>query len=139
MKLAVLLAALAGVSIAVQATVNAAAARSLGLAALISISGFATGTVGLAFALMTSAKPEFTGRAVFFAVSSGVLGCVILGCVTYAVGLGGVARALSLVIAAQLIAGLLFDALGAFGAQISLPKLLGVALIIAGGVLVVRF
>jgi bacterial/archaeal transporter family-2 protein len=52
-----------------------------------------------------------------------------------------VARALSLVIAAQLIAGLLLDALGIFGAgaDFSIPKALGVVLIVLGGVLVVSF
>ena len=50
-----------------------------------------------------------------------------------------VARALSLVIASQLIAGLVFDAFGFFGAEISALKLLGVALILVGGFLVVRF
>ncbi len=137
MKLAVLLATLAGAAIAIQATVNVAAARNLGLATLISVSGFATGFTGLAFALV-SAKPEFTTRAVLFAIASGMLGCVILASVTYAVGVGGVARALSLVIASQLIAGLAFDYLGYFGAETSLLKICGVALIIVGGVLVVR-
>jgi bacterial/archaeal transporter family-2 protein len=52
-----------------------------------------------------------------------------------------VARALSLVIAAQLIAGLVLDALGVFGAgaDFSVLKALGVVLIIAGGALVVSF
>ena len=137
MKLAVLLAAVAGVAVATQVTINAAAARSLGLAALISISGFATGFTALAFALV-SAKPEFTTKAVLFGVASGMLGCVILASVTYAVGVGGVARALSLLIASQLIAGLVFDYFGLFGAEMSFAKLLGVALIIVGGILVVR-
>lgn len=137
MKLAVLLATLAGAAIAIQATVNVAAARNLGLATLISVSGFATGFTGFAFALV-SAKPEFTTRAVLFAVASGMLGCVILASVTYAVGVGGVARALSLLIASQLIAGLIFDYFGVFGAEMSATKLLGVALVIIGGVLVVR-
>jgi uncharacterized membrane protein YdcZ (DUF606 family) len=137
LKLAVLLAMLAGVAIATQATVNAAAARNLGIAALISVSGFATGFTGLAFAL-ASAKPEFTTRAVLFGVASGMLGCVILASVTYAVGVGGFARALSLLVASQLIAGLAFDYFGYFGAEMSLTKLLGVALIVVGGVLVVR-
>lgn len=137
LKLAILLVAIAGAAVATQVTINAAATRSLGLAALISISGFATGFTALAFALV-SAKPEFTARAVLFGVASGVLGCVILASVTYAVGVGGVARALSLLIASQLIAGLAFDYFGFFGAEITVAKLLGVALIIVGGVLVVK-
>jgi uncharacterized membrane protein YdcZ (DUF606 family) len=52
-----------------------------------------------------------------------------------------VARALSLVIAAQLIAGLLLDALAIFGvgADFSIPKAIGVALIVADGALVVSY
>ncbi|MGI8650627.1 MAG: DMT family transporter [Rubrobacter sp.] len=141
MKLVILLASLAGLSIALQATMNASAGRTLGLPVLIAFSGFATGLGGLGFALLASSKPEFSVRAVAFGIGSGLLGCVILACVTYAVGQGGVARALSLVIAAQLIAGLVLDRLGVFGDGVALSpvKVLGVVLIIVGGVLVVRF
>lgn len=141
LKLVVLLAALAGLCIAVQATINAAGTRTLGLPVLIAFSGFATGIGGLAFAMLASAKPEFTVRGVAFGIGSGLLGVVILACVTYAVGQGGVARALSLVIAAQLIAGLVLDRLGVFGDGVALSplKVIGVALIIVGGVFVVRF
>lgn len=137
MKLAILLAMLAGVAVAVQVTINATATRTLGLATLISISGFATGLTGLAFAL-ASAKPELTARTIFYGVASGILGCVILASVTYAAGIGGVARALSLLIASQLVAGLVFDSFGFFGAETSLLKICGVALIIVGGILVVK-
>jgi transporter family-2 protein len=87
------------------------------------------------------AKPEFTGRAVGYAVASGVLGAVIVGSIAVAAGEAGVARALSLVIAAQLIAGVMLDYLGVFGAgaDFSVLKVLGVFLIIAGGVLVVSY
>ena len=74
-------------------------------------------------------------------LASGVLGAVIVGSIAVAAGQAGVARALSLVIAAQLIAGLVLDALGVFGAgaDFSVLKALGVVLIIAGGVLVVSY
>jgi transporter family-2 protein len=51
------------------------------------------------------------------------------------------ARTLSLVVASQLLVGLLLDALGILGAgaQLSLPKALGVLLILIGGVLVIRY
>jgi transporter family-2 protein len=74
-------------------------------------------------------------------VGSGVLGAVIVGAIAIAAAQGGVARALSLVIASQLVFGLILDALGVFGGapDVGALKVLGVALIIAGGVLVVRF
>ena len=127
MRSILILAALAGVCVAVQASLTGAAQRSLGPAALV-VSFFV-------------ARPEFTGRAVVYALASGVLGAVIVGSIAVAAGQAGVARALSLVIAAQLITGLVLDALGVFGAgaDLSIPKALGVALIIAGGALVVSY
>lgn len=140
MKIAIVLAVVAGASVALQVSINAAAQRTLGLAALISISGFATGLAGLVAAMISSSRPEFTGRAITYGMASGVLGCVILASVTYAAVQGGVARALSLLIASQLVFGLVLDFFGVFGAGsgLSLSKLLGVSLIIVGGILVVK-
>ena len=112
-------------------------ARSL---VLVAISGLTTGVFALLISLVV-AKPEFTGRAVGYAVASGLLGAVIVGSIAVAAGQAGVARALSLVIATQLIVGLVLDAFGVFGAgaDFSVLKALGVILIIAGGALVVSF
>jgi bacterial/archaeal transporter family-2 protein len=136
-----ILAVLAGVCVAVQTSLTGAAQRTLGPLALVAISGLTTGVFALLISLFVVSRPEFTGRAVGYAVASGVLGAVIVGAIAVAAGQAGVARALSLVIAAQLIAGLALDALGVFGAgaDFSVPKALGVLLIIAGGVLVVSF
>jgi transporter family-2 protein len=140
MRSTLFLAALAGVCVAVQTSLTGAAQRSLGPAGLVAISGLTTGSCALVVSLFV-ARPEFTGRAVTYALASGVLGAVIVGSVAVAAGQAGVARALSLVIAAQLITGLVLDALGVFGAgaDFSIPRALGVALIIAGGALVVSY
>ena len=140
MRAVVLLAVLAGVCVAVQTNMTAVAQRSLGAPVLVAISGLTTSLTALAIALAL-AKPDFSGRAVGYAVGSGLLGAVIVGAIAIAAAQGGVARALSLVIASQLVFGLLLDALGVFGdgPDIGLLKVLGVVLIIAGGVLVVRF
>jgi bacterial/archaeal transporter family-2 protein len=139
-KSTLILAVLAGVCVAVQTSLTGAAQRTLGPLVLVAISGLTTGVFALLMSLVV-AKPEFTGRAVGYAVTSGILGAVIVGSIAVAAGQAGVARALSLVIAAQLIAGLVLDALGVFGAgaDFSILKALGVLLIIAGGVLVVSF
>jgi uncharacterized membrane protein YdcZ (DUF606 family) len=112
----------------------------LGAPVLVGISGFSTSLTALVVAL-TLAKPEFSGRAVGYAVASGILGAVIVGAIAIAASQGGVARALSLVIASQLVFGLLLDASGVFGnaPDVGVVKVLGVFLIIVGGVLVVRF
>jgi transporter family-2 protein len=140
MKAVVLLAVLAGLCVAIQTNLTAVAQRALGAPMLVAISGLCTSLTALVIAL-TLAKPEFTGRAMGYAVASGVLGAVIVGAIAVAASQGGVARALSLVIASQLVFGLLLDALGVFGdgPDIGLLKVMGVVLIIAGGVLVVRF
>jgi bacterial/archaeal transporter family-2 protein len=140
MRSILILAALAGVCVAVQTSLTGAAQRSLGPAVLVAISGLTTGFCALVVSFFV-ARPEFTGRAVGYALASGVLGAVIVGSIAVAAGQAGVARALSLVIAAQLITGLVLDALGVFGAgaDFSIPRALGVALIIAGGALVVSY
>jgi transporter family-2 protein len=140
MRSTFVLAVLAGVCVAVQASLTGAAQRALGPAVLVAISGLTTGVCALLVSFFVT-KPEFTSRAVGYALASGVLGAVIVGSISVAAGQAGVARALSLVIAAQLIAGLLLDALGIFGvgADFSIPKALGVALIVTGGALVVSY
>jgi transporter family-2 protein len=136
MRSTLILAVLAGVCVAVQTSLTGAAQRALGPLVLVAISGLTTGVFALLISLVV-----FTGRAVGYAVASGVLGAVIVGSIAVAAGQAGVARALSLVIAAQLIAGLVLDALGIFGAgaDFSILKALGVLLIIAGGALVVSY
>jgi transporter family-2 protein len=140
MRSTLILALLAGVCVAVQTSLTGAAQRTLGPAVLVAISGLTTGACALVVSLFV-ARPEFTGRAVVYALASGVLGAVIVGSIAVAAGQAGVARALSLVIAAQLIAGLVLDALGVFGAgaDFSIPKALGVVLIVIGGALVVSY
>jgi transporter family-2 protein len=140
MRSTLILAVLAGVCVAVQTSLTGAAQRTLGPAVLVAISGLTTGLCALLVSFFVT-KPEFTARAITYAVASGVLGAVIVGSIAVAAGEAGVARALSLVIAAQLITGLVLDALGIFGAgaDFSIPKALGIVLIIAGGALVVSY
>src|SRR5215212_4437940 len=136
----VLLAVSAGIAIALQVTVNTIGLRDLGIGGLIGVSGLATAAVGF-LATLFAQRPEYTGKALLCAPVSGVLGAFILGSIALAAGYGGVARTLSLVIASQLIAGLVVDRLGLLGAasqQIGVSKVLGIALILIGGVLVVR-
>ena len=139
MNTGAMLAALAGLAIAAQVVVNTLGIRSLGVGTLIGVSGLATAAAGFAMALFD--RPELTGRAMLYAIVSGLLGAFILGAIVLAAGRAGLAQTLSLVIASQLIAGLLIDRTGLFGpaaADFGLPKVLGVALILVGGLLVVR-
>lgn len=141
MRLAILLAMLAGISIAFQTSLNAGAQRAVGPFVLVAISGATTGLVGLSAALLLG-RPELNVRAVGYSLASGVLGALIVGSIAVAASQGGVARALSLVVGTQLIFSLILDRLGLFGAgasDVSLLKITGVALILIGGILVVRY
>jgi bacterial/archaeal transporter family-2 protein len=137
---AVILAVSAGVAIALQVVVNSIGLRDLGLGGLIGISGATTALAGLAWALF-AARPEATGRALLCAGASGLLGAFILASIVLAANRGGLAQTISLVIASQLVFGLAIDRLGVFGPtaqEIGVLKVLGIALILAGGILVVR-
>jgi transporter family-2 protein len=137
---AVIMAVSAGVAIALQVVVNSIGLRDLGLGTLVGISGATTALVGLGWALF-AARPEATGRALLCALASGLLGAFIVASIVLAANRGGLAQTLSLVIASQLVFGLTIDRLGVFGpvAQgVGVLKVLGVLLILAGGILVVR-
>lgn len=139
MNAGAILAAVAGVAIAAQVVVNTLGIRYLGVGALIGVSGLATTAAGFAVALFS--RPEFTGRAIVYGGASGLLGAFILGAIVLSAGRSGLAQTLSLVIASQLIAGLVVDRTGFFGpaaADVGPLKVLGVALILVGGLLVVR-
>ena len=139
MNTGAILAAMAGLAIATQVVLNTLGIRSLGVGALIGVSGLATAAAGFGLALF--ARPELTGRAMLYAITSGLLGAFILAAVVLAAGRVGLAQTLTLVIASPLIVGLLIDRTGLFGpaaADFGLFKVLGVALVLVGGVLVVR-
>ena len=141
MRLVVLLAVLAGLAVAFQINFNAGAQRIMGPFALVAISGFTTGLVGLSVAFLFS-RPELNARSISYSVASGALGAVIVGSIAVAATQGGVARALSLVVGAQLIFSLILDRLGLFGTEasdMSILKITGVALILIGSILVIRY
>jgi bacterial/archaeal transporter family-2 protein len=141
--LAVLLTALAGGLIALQAPINAGLGRATGSlpAALIS---FAIGTVALAGIVVLSGQAGGLGSAFdvsWYYLLGGLLGAIYvvnaLVQVT-AIGAGGVAAA---TITGQLVASVAIDRLGLFGLdQVAIrpERAIGVALLIAGTVLVLR-
>jgi len=140
MNPAVLMAVSAGVAIALQVVANSIGLRDLGLGGLIGLSAMTTAGAGLLLALSAS-RPEITGRALACALASGLLGAFILAAITLAANRAGLAQTLSLVIASQLAFGLVIDRLGVFGPAVqgvTLVKVVGALLILAGGVLVVR-
>ena len=140
---AVLLTACAGGLIAVQAPINAGLGRETGSlpAALIS---FGVGTIALAAIVVLSGKAS--GLSSTFDVSwyyllGGLLGAVYVAnalIAVTAIGAGGVAAA---TITGQLIFSVAIDRFGLFGLDqvaLSPERIVGVALLLAGTVLIVR-
>ena len=141
--LAVVLTAVAGGLIALQAPINAGLGKATGNlpAALVS---FLVGTVALAAIVVLSGKAGGLGSTFdvrWYYLLGGLLGVIYVVNALIAVsviGAGGVAAA---TVTAQLTASLAIDRLGWFGLdQVALTpeRLLGVVLLLAGTVLVVR-
>lgn len=141
--LAVLLTAAAGGLIAAQAPINAGLGRATGSlpAALVS---FSIGTVALAAVVLLSGKAGGLGSTFdvsWYYLLGGFLGALYVLNALIAVsviGAGGVAAA---TVAGQLTASVAIDRLGLFGLDqvpLSPGRVVGVALLMAGTVLVVR-
>jgi transporter family-2 protein len=139
----VLATAAAGGLIALQAPINAGLGRATGSlpAALVS---FLVGTVALAAIVVLSGKAGGLGSTFdvsWYYLLGGLLGAVYVAnalIAVSAIGAGGVAAA---TIAGQLAASVAVDRFGLFGLdQVALTpeRLLGVALLFVGTVLVVR-
>lgn len=140
---AVLLTAFVGGLIALQAPINAGLGRATGglPAALVS---FSVGTLALAAIVVLSGKAGGLGSTFdvsWYYLLGGLLGAIYVTNALIAVsviGAGGVAAA---TITGQLAASVAVDRLGAFGLdQVPLTpeRLLGVALLLVGTLLVVR-
>jgi transporter family-2 protein len=141
--LAVVLTAVAGGLIALQAPINAGLGRETGSlpAALVS---FAIGTIALAAIVVLSGKAGGVGSTFdvsWYYLLGGLLGAVYVAnalIAVSAIGAGGVAAA---TIAGQLAASVAIDRLGLFGLDeipLTPERLLGVGLLFVGTLLVVR-
>jgi transporter family-2 protein len=140
---AVVLTALAGGLIALQAPINAGLGRSTGSLAAALVS-FAIGTVALTAIVVLSGKAGGLASASdvsWYYLIGGLLGAVYVTnalIAVAAIGAGGVAAA---TITGQLVASVAIDRLGVFGLEevpLSPERVLGVALLLAGTFLVVR-
>jgi bacterial/archaeal transporter family-2 protein len=141
--LAVILTATTGGLIALQAPINAGLGRATGglPAALVS---FLVGTVALAAIVVLSGKAgglSSTFDVSWYYLLGGLLGAIYVAnalVAVSAIGAGGVAAA---TVTGQLVASVAIDRLGLFGLNeipLNPERILGVALLLVGTVLVVR-
>jgi transporter family-2 protein len=130
--------------IALQAPTNALLARGVGSAVNAAFVSFVVGTFALgAVALALGARPGAGAvRALpWYAWTGGLYGAVFVAMAAWAAPRLGVTMFLTLAIAGQLAMALCLDRIGAFGLariEIGPIRLVGVALVLAGVLLVRR-
>ena len=140
---AILLVLLAGVGLAVQAPTNAALARTSGSVLLAALVSFIVGSIvlALAWAAIDRTSPAALRGAPVWAWVGGLYGACFVAAMAYAAPRLGLATTLTVAIATQLATALVLDHFGLLGlkvAPISLWKVAGVVLVLAGVVLVRR-
>ncbi len=142
--LAMILITLAGGATALQAPINAKLATGVSSAVIAAFVSFAVGTAALAvIALVGQTRPdwEVTRALPWYAWIGGLFGVVFVIAATWGVPRLGVAMTIILMVAGQLAISLILDHFGAFGAPrqpVNLGRLAGVALVLAGVLLVRR-
>ncbi|HYC97415.1 DMT family transporter [Brevundimonas sp.] len=136
---------LAGGATALQAPTNAKLMGAVGSPVNAALVSFAVGTAALGLAaLILQARPDIAAtRALpWYAWVGGLYGAVFVVAAAWGVPRLGVALTITLMVAGQLLIGMILDHFGAFGmpAQpISWGRAAGVALVIAGVVMVRKF
>ena len=131
-----------GIAATVQPSINARLARKTGVLESASVS-FAVGTLvllGVVFAT-GSGTLKSIGDAEWWELSGGFLGAFFVAITTLAVPRIGTTATMALIIAAQLIMGILMDHFGLFGfkgAAIDFRRLAGMGLLVSGIVLILK-
>src|SRR5919106_4822673 len=142
--LPILLVLFAGGMIALQAPTNAILARAGGSPVLAALISFAVGTVALFCAWLASGNRPGTKALVglpAYAWIGGAYGAVYVAVAAYAAPKIGLASLITIGIAGQIAMALWLDHVGALGLPrdpISLGRVAGAALVIAGVILVRR-
>ena len=142
--LAIVAVVLAGGATAMQAPTNARLAAAVGSPVNAAFVSFAVGTAALAvLAALFHTRPDMAAtRALpWYAWIGGLYGVVFVVAAAWSVPRLGVALTITLMVAGQLLISLVLDHFGALGVPrepISLGRLAGVGLVIAGVLLVRR-
>jgi transporter family-2 protein len=142
--LAVLLAALAGVLVGMQAPVNSRLGRTLGSVQAATFS-FVVGTVALALvaSLFYGGLGSFgdASKAPWWALVGGLLGAVYVTVAILTVRTLGVSGLTAIVISGQLAAAVVIDRFGLLGVAkqpVGVGRVIGLVLLVVGVLLVVR-
>lgn len=142
--LAIILLLLAGAATAIQGPSNARLAVGMGSVINAAFFSFIIGTAALGIlAFMMQVRPESQAvRAVpWWAWIGGLYGCLFVTSIAWGIPKLGGATTLTLVVASQLIGGVILDHYGALGTNaqpISWARIGGIVLIVGGALLVRR-
>ena len=140
----VLLMLVAGALVAIQAPINATLARALGSPVSAAVVSFAVGLAALSLvALLSAPRPDLAAALALpaWAWAGGFMGAVFVASAAWAAPRLGVAWLLVLTVAGQLVAALVIDHFGLLGAPrqpATLARVAGVALVVAGALLMRR-
>ncbi|RZJ91302.1 MAG: DMT family transporter [Brevundimonas sp.] len=145
MLLSMIAVVLAGGATALQAPTNAKMMGAVGSPVNAAFVSFAVGTAALGIlAVILQARPDMVAaRALpWYAWVGGLYGAIFVVAAAWGVPRLGVALTITLMVAGQLLIGLILDHFGAFGTTahpLNLGRVAGVALVIVGVVMVRRF
>lgn len=132
---------LAGCLVALQAPINAQLGRAVGSPLLASAISFAAGLLALAIinvVLVRDINDNWRDTPIWLFLAGGCLGAMFVAVMTILTPKLGAATMMALVVAGQLITGLVVDHYGWFGLavkEVSLGRLTGAGFLIAGAIL----
>jgi transporter family-2 protein len=137
----ILLAAVAGIAVALQGQFMGIMNRTVGTMTSVCFTYGLGGFLAVLLWLGRGAPLDGARRIPWYAWTAGALGLIIVGALSYSTPRLGLSRTIVLTVASQLIAAVVIDHFGFFGAaqrSIDAGRTLGFALTVAGAWLMVR-
>ena len=138
----IIIAAIGGVAVTLQAQFMALMDKQIGTLESVFITYGGGGLlVGLAMLLTRGGNLAAWQAVPWYALTSGVVGLVIVGTIGYGTARLGLVTAMTVIVAAQFLAGAVVDHFGLLGTELrplTLSRMLGVGSMLLGTWLVVR-
>ena len=140
--LVILIAALGGVAVAVQAQMMGQLDKSLGTIESVFITYGGGGLlIGLVMLAMRGGNLSSISTVPLYTLLAGAVGLLIVGTIGYSVPRIGLVAAFTLIVSAQFISGSLIDHYGLLGAelrQLTMSRVLGIAIMLLGVWIVIK-
>jgi transporter family-2 protein len=138
----IIIAAIGGIAVTLQAQFMGIMDRSLGtLESMFITYGSGGLLIGIAMLVNRGGNLSAWGGVPWYALTSGLLGLVIVGTIGYSTPRLGLVTALTILVASQFILGALLDHFGILGAELrplDLHRLAGIGVMLVGVWLVIR-